>query len=221
MKNDSVNTVVLAHPHILIREGISRILQEGGFDVIGQTEDLADLYKLASRDKPDIVLLDWEISEKQVNAVKGLSEAFPNVKIVVLTRPDTSLNFLQALGAGAGGYLSVNLNPSDFVQSLRMLARGSLIVAKENVEGSEVDLTLEKSFVPNEQLSDREIEVLKLVGIGKTNREIADELILSQHTIKVHIRSILTKLNLRNRQQAASYATQTGLVGNFQNEENP
>jgi DNA-binding NarL/FixJ family response regulator len=206
------NSVILAHPHTLIREGIAHILREGGFDVLGQTEDLTSLHKLASQYKPDIVLLDWEISETQADAVKGLSATFPGISIVVLTRPHASGEFLEALAAGAVGYLSVNLSPEDFVQSLHMLAKGSLIVAKEKIEGEEVDLTLEKPPAPREDLSERETEVLLLVGIGRTNREIAEELIISEHTVKVHLRTILNKLDLRNRQQAASYATKIGLV---------
>lgn len=211
----SGSSVILAHPHALIREGIAHILQEHGFNVCGQTEDLRNLHKLALQYKPDIVILDWEISENQTDAVKGLSETFPGISIVVLTRPHTSGEFLNALAAGAGGYLSVNLSPEDFVQSLHMLAKGSLVVAKERIEGEEVDLTLEKTITPREELSDRETEVLALVGRGETNREIAEELIISEHTVKVHLRAILNKLDLRNRQQAASYATKMGLIKNI------
>jgi DNA-binding NarL/FixJ family response regulator len=100
-----------------------------------------------------------------------------------------------------------------------MLAKGSLVVAKEKIEGEEVDLTLEKPAAPREELSERETEVLALVGRGETNREIAEELIISEHTVKVHLRAILNKLDLRNRQQAASYATKIGLVKNIKPEE--
>jgi two-component system nitrate/nitrite response regulator NarL len=214
------NSVILAHPHTLIREGIARILREAGFEVLGQAEDLSSLHELTSQYRPDIVLLDWEISETQADAVKGLSETFSNLSIVVLTRPHASGDFLEALAAGAGGYLSVNLSPEDFVQSLRMMAKGNLIVAKEKIEGEEVDLTLEKPPAPSQELSEREKEVLSLVGRGQTNREIAEELIISEHTVKVHLRTILNKLDLRNRQQAASYATRIGLVKEIRSEDN-
>jgi DNA-binding NarL/FixJ family response regulator len=208
----SGNRVILAHPHTLIREGIARILREQGFEVCGQTENLRNLYELTSKYKPDIVILDWEISEKQADAGKGLCQAFPNISIVVLTRPQASGEFLDALAAGAGGYLSVNLSPEDFAHSLRMLAKGSLVVAKEKIKGEEIALNFEKPQPPREELSERETEVLALVGRGETNREIAEELIISEHTVKVHLRTILGKLDLRNRQQAASYATKVGLV---------
>jgi NarL family two-component system response regulator LiaR len=209
---DSGNSVILAHPHTLLREGIAHILREGGFDICGQTDNLRNLHELAAQHKPSIVILDWEISETQVDAVKGLNRNFPNISIVVLSRPHTSGEFLDALAAGAVGYLSVNLSPKDFIQSLYMLAKGRLVVAKEQMVGEEVDLTLGKSRALHEELSERETEVLSLVGRGRTNREIAEELIISEHTVKVHLRTILNKLVLRNRQQAASYATKIGLV---------
>jgi two-component system nitrate/nitrite response regulator NarL len=214
------NDVILAHPHTLIREGIVRILREGGFNVLGQADDLPDLHRLASQHQPDIVILDWEISSNHTDAVKGLSKTFPGICIVVLTRPQASGDFLEALAAGAGGYLSVNLSPEDFVQSLHMLARGSLVVAKEKIQGEEVELNLEKPPAPSEELSERETEVLALVGKGETNREIAEDLIISENTVKIHLRSILSKLDLRNRQQAASYATKVGLVKDNKPEEN-
>ncbi len=204
--------VILAHPHTLIREGIARILREGNFNVPGMADDVATLHKLAARHKPDIILLDWEISETQADAVSTLRETFPGAAVVVLTRPHASAEFLEALAAGAHGYLSVNLLPEDFVQSLRMLARGSLVVAKEKIEGEEIELNLQKPSAPYEELSEREKDVLALLGKGSTNREIAEELIISEHTVKVHLRTILNKLALRNRQQAAAYAVQTGLV---------
>lgn len=216
----SGSSVILAHPHTLIREGIAQILRKRGFEVCGQTEDLRNLHELVSQYKPDIVILDWEISENQTDAVKGLTKTFPGISVVVLTRPHASGEFLDALAAGAVGYLSVNLSPEDFVQSLHMLAKGSLVVAKEKIEGEEVDLTLEKPPAPYEELSERETEVLALVGRGETNREIAEELIISEHTVKVHLRTILNKLDLRNRQQAASYATKIGLVKDIKPKEN-
>jgi DNA-binding NarL/FixJ family response regulator len=216
---EAENTVILAHPHTLIREGIALILREGGFKLLGQTEDLSSLHELVLKHMPDIVLMDWEISETQADAVKGLCETFPDISIVVLTRPHDSGDFLEALAAGAGGYLSVNLSPEDFIQSLNMLARGSLVVAKEKIIGEEVDLTLEKPLPARQEISEREKEVLTLVGKGQTNREIAERLIISEHTVKVHLRSILHKLDLRNRQQAASYATKTGLVRDINQED--
>lgn len=211
-KESSGKSVVLAHPHALIREGIARILSDGGFDVLGQTDGMADLCTIVTNCRPGIIVLDWEISGSHTGIVKELDASFPNTIIVVLTRPHDPQDFLDALAAGADGYLSVNLSPEDFVASIRMLAEGSLVVAKNKADDTMEEITLNLATPPKDDLSNREREVLSLLGTGSTNREIAEELIISEHTVKVHLRTILNKLNLRNRQQAASYATKIGLV---------
>lgn len=206
-----VYSIVLAHPHVLIREGIARILNDGGFKVVGQADNITDIYTLVSECTADLILLDWEISEIQADSVKSLNNAFPDIRIVVLTRPHSSSDFVQALDAGAQGYLSVNLSPYDFIQALHMLIRGSFIVAQEKPE--EVDTSvLKRREASKEMLSDREKDVLIRIGEGSTNREIAEELVISEHTVKVHLRTILNKLNLRNRQQAAAHAIKIGLI---------
>jgi DNA-binding NarL/FixJ family response regulator len=206
------NSVILAHPHKLIREGIAHFLREGGFVVLGQTADLPSLHELASRYQPDIVLLDWEISEVRVDAVRGLAEDVPGAIVVILTRPQPSETFVEAMREGVKGYLSVNLSPEEFVQSLRMLIKGDIVVSRDMAGGVQRVLTTTELMKPTEGLSNRERDVLSLVGKGATNREIAQRLIISENTVKVHLRNILNKLNLRNRQQAAAYAGQKGLV---------
>ncbi len=214
------HSIVLAYPYRLIREGIALILRNGGFTVAGQAENLQQLDDLLSRYKPDLLLLDWKILETQAENIKIISENYPTTSVVVLTPPDTSKGFVDALAAGAKGYLSVDLSPNDLLQSLYMLARGRLVVAKEKMQAAEIELRIDKpTSSSQDDLSDREKEVLKLVGKGETNREIAENLVISEHTVKVHLRTILNKLNLRNRQQAAAYATQIGLVKEIKPEE--
>jgi len=220
INRNEVKSIVLAYPHRLISEGICLILKQGGFSVLGQVDDLSELYDLVSEHGPDIILVDWEISETQIDSIKSLCENYPYTSVVVLTRPNASRGFLDALSAGAKGYLSVNLAPEDFIQSLLMLSHGTLVVAKEKIQTPEIDLPAEKSVTAGEDLSGREKEVLALVSKGETNREIAEELIISEHTVKVHLRTILNKLNLRNRQQAAAYATKVGLVKDNLSEDN-
>ncbi|MBE0431302.1 MAG: response regulator transcription factor [Dehalococcoidia bacterium] len=123
------------------------------------------------------------------------------------------------LQAGARGYLSTNLSSQEFVQSLRMLAKGDMVISQEMVSGVKVELAAEQALKSQEGISGREREVLRLVCQGDTNREIAEKLIVSEHTVKVHLRSILNKLNLRNRQQVAAYAVQEGLVTDIKSED--
>jgi two-component system nitrate/nitrite response regulator NarL len=216
--SNNMQSVLLAHPNRLIRESFASVLQGAGFRVIGQVEDEPSLRQLAVKQKPDIILLDWEISKVRVDAVRGLADDVPGAIVVILTRPQPSETFVEAMREGVKGYLSVNLSPEEFVQSLRMLIKGDIIVSRDMAGEGQRALATAESAKPAEGLSGREREVLGLVGNGATNREIAQRLIISEHTVKVHLRNILNKLDLRNRQQAAAYAGQKGLVKDIKSE---
>jgi len=217
----STKSLLLAHPNKLIRETIASFLQEAGFRVVAQAGNDSTLRQLALQHKPDIILLDWEISEVRVDAIRGLAEAVPGAIVVILTRPQLSGTFVEAMREGARGYLSVNLSPEEFVQSLRMLLKGDIVVSRDMASEVQKALTITEPPEPVNVLSEREKEVLSLVGKGATNREIAQRLIVSEHTVKVHMRNILNKLNLRNRQQAAAFAAQEGLIKNLKSENDP
>lgn len=207
-------SVVLAHPHALIRDGIARIVKEADFQVVGQIDTTEGLKRLLAQYSPDIALVDWELPGINADTTRELTESNPGVTIVILTLPEPSDSIVAGIQAGAKGYLSVNLSPQEFVQALRMLMGGVVIVSDEVTGSLKDELISVESSKPTDDLSDRELEVLGLVGNGATNREIAQRLIVSEHTVKVHLRSILNKLNLRNRQQAAAYAGRQGLVEN-------
>jgi DNA-binding NarL/FixJ family response regulator len=180
-------SIVIAHHHALICEGIAKILQEAGFHVVGQTDTGRGLFQLAMQHKPDIMLVDGEVS--------------------------------GVLQAGARGYLSVNLSSQEFVQALHMLAKGDIVVSQDMATGVKIELDADHALKSRDDISGREQEVLQLVCEGATNREIAERLIVSEHTVKVHLRNILNKLNLRNRQQVAAYAVQEGLVTDIKSDE--
>ncbi|MFO7773740.1 MAG: response regulator transcription factor [Dehalococcoidia bacterium] len=216
---DYPESVVVAHHHKLICEGIARILQEAGFRVVGQADTEQSLVQSALQHKPDIMLVDWEMSEVAPETIRALTEKLPNLAVVILTQPQSTEAFLPILQAGARGCLSVNLSAQEFVQSLRMLARGDIVVSQEMADGIKVELAADQASKGRDDVSGREREVLQLVCQGATNREIAERLIVSEHTVKVHLRNILQKLNLRNRQQVAAYAVQEGLVTDIKSED--
>jgi len=139
--------------------------------------------------------------------------------IVILTRPQSAKSLLPAMQAGARGYLSVNLSPQEFVQALRMLSKGDVIVSQEMANGIKEELAACQTLETMDNLSCREREVIKLVGHGATNQEIAEDLFVSGHTVKAHLRNILNKLNLRNRQQVAVYAAQKGMVTDIESQD--
>ncbi len=204
--------ILLAHPHTLIREGISRILRDAGFRVLEQADTWPGIQRQVLQQKPDIILLDCEISDSHMDEVSGLIRDFPSLIAVIITRPESHRVFLKAMMAGVKGYLSINLSAQEFVQALNMLARGDFIVSQDIASCVQKELASGYQPKSRDGLSEREREVLGLLGTGATNREIAQRLIVSEHTVKVHLRTILGKLNLRNRQQATAYAIKQGLV---------
>jgi DNA-binding NarL/FixJ family response regulator len=212
-------SIVIAHHHALLCEGIAKILQEAGFHVVGQTDTGRSLFQLAVQHKPDIMLVDWEVPEIAPDTIRVLTEKLPRTAVVILTQPQSTEAILPILQAGARGYLSVNLSSQEFVQSLRMLAKGDIVVYQEMADEVKVELAADQALKNRDDISGREQEVLQLVCEGATNREIAERLIVSEHTVKVHLRNILNKLNLRNRQQVAAYAVHEGLVTDLKSEE--
>jgi len=199
---DDVKSIVVVHRHTLIREGITKILQEAGFHVVGQADSGRSLLQLLAQHNPNIILVDWEISGVNSDTIRGLTEKWPRMKV-------------------GGGWLSVS-HPLISKVRARLaptLARGDIIVSQEMVNGVKEELAAAQTSKPEGDISGRERDVLRLVSRGATNREIAERLIVSEHTVKVHLRNILNKLNLRNRQQIAAYAVQEGLVTDIKSED--
>jgi two-component system, NarL family, nitrate/nitrite response regulator NarL len=208
--------VLLAHQYALLMEGIALILQDAGFQVVGKATSMEALGELIEAQCPQMVLMDWDLPGGGVEAVQAL---VPRVQkeskgvIVILTRPQPVETFLSAMKTGVGGYLSVNLPPDEFISALRMLAKGDVVVSREVAGRLKEELsTPRENNEPKDDLSDREREVLSLISQGATNREIANSLTIAENTVKVHLRRILDKLDLRNRQQAAAYAVQEGIT---------
>jgi len=216
--SNHAESIVIVHHYALVCEGIAKILQGAGFNVVGQTDTGRSLFQLAVQHNPDIMLVDWEAPEVALDTIRLLTGKFPRMAVVILTQPQSTEAILPILQAGARGYLSVNLSSQEFLQSLRMLAKGDIVVSQEMAAGVKVELAADQALKGRDDISGREQEVLQLVCEGATNREIAQRLIVSEHTVKVHLRNILNKLNLRNRQQVAAYAVQEGLVTDLKSE---
>ncbi len=215
-KKNLGKSVLILHRHALLSEGLARVIREAGFRVIQEIVNNADLTVPVLADKPDIVIIDCDIPDAENTVLRGVKECAPDAVLIMLTTPQPGHSFIPAINAGAQGYLSTSLSPDMFISLLHLLAGGNMVIAREKLIG-DVDMVTGDHISTLEQLSNREKEVLSLVGKGATNREVAEELFMSEHTVKVHLRTILNKLNLRNRQQAAAYATQVGLVSDVSN----
>lgn len=209
-------SVVIGHPHTLLREGIARILGEAGFDVVGHAGDWTAVHNISVDLDPDIILLDVGLAGYNPDAIEELAG---RTVIVVLTTPDTPERAATVISSGAKGYLSVGESAQEFTQALRIIAAGGVIVCKEGAESLKESVSTSTRTDAHGNLTDRETKVLGLLGKGLTNREIGEKLFVSEHTVKAHLHNVSTKLNLRNRQQAVAYAVQQGLVREEEKEE--
>ena len=206
--------LVLAHPDTLLREGLAGILRQTAYDVVGQGSTSPDLRRLILQLRPEIALVDWSITEANAGLISELIQDCPGLLVVMLIKATGSRTIIASIAAGARGHLSVSLPPEEFLRSLDMLIKGDVVISRDIVNGLTREIIEKRQPASRTGLSEREVEVLRLIGEGSTNREIARELFISEYTVKAHLRAILTKLDLRNRQQAAAYAVKNGLGPN-------
>ena len=205
--------LLLVDDHALFRDGLISLLSyQDDFTVVGEAEDAESALAQARALEPDIVLMDIELpGENGVNATQRLKAEMPSVTVVILTAHDDSQILFEAIKAGAQGYLVKNARSRELVDQLRGLARGEAAISRriaarilEEVRGQT------EPFGPEEALTAREMEVLDLVAARLSNAEIAQRLVVSEHTVKNHMKSILGKLHLHSRHQAAAYGVGRG-----------
>lgn len=205
--------LLIVDDHALFREGLVALLAyQDDFAVVGEAEDAEGALDRARALAPDIVLMDVELpGEDGVSATRRLKTALPAVAVVMLTVRDDSQTLFEAITAGAQGYLVKNMRSRELLERLRGLARGEAAISRrlatrilEEVRGEGEPTGFE------EALTARELEVLELVAARLANAEIARRLAISEHTVKNHLKSILAKLHLRNRHQAAAYGIARG-----------
>jgi DNA-binding NarL/FixJ family response regulator len=205
--------LLLVDDHALFREGLISLLSyQEDFTVVGEAEDAKSALEQARTLQPDIVLMDVELpGEDGVAATQRLKMEIPNITVVMLTVHDDSQTLFEAIKAGAQGYLVKNVRSRELLEQLRGIARGEAAISRrmaarilEEIRGQP------EPFGPGEELTPRELEVLELVAARLSNAEIAERLVISEHTVKNHMKSILSKLHLRNRHQAAAYGIARG-----------
>jgi len=211
--------VLIVDDREVFREGLARLLEEqqhikvvswcAGKQAIGMVEKV----------KPDLVLMDTDLSEcDSIDVVRQVTESSPQVKIAMFSESVDQARLFASVEAGASGYLVKDLSVDNLVKSIDLISEGRVVISpllsKKLVDEFTV-LREEKRARGAEGesgLSQREMGILRLVAEGYTNKEIAQKLCIAENTAKVHVKNILQKLELRNRQQAAAYAAEHGLV---------
>jgi DNA-binding NarL/FixJ family response regulator len=201
--------VVIADDHTLLREGTSRILEtQPDIIVVGEAADGASAVDTTVRLQPDVALLDVRMPILNgIDATQKIREQAPNVAILVLSAYDDDEYVSAVLRAGASGYLLKTVRANELIEAVRRVRIGE-VVLHPAIAGKLARLFVRHSdAVPEEQkLTSREMDILRLVCLGRLNKEIASELSLSVRTVEGHLNAILGKLNVRSRTEAAMYA---------------
>jgi len=206
--------VLVADNEEIFREGLAKLLKEQlHIEVVYQCGSSKEAVEKSKEMKPDIVLMDSQISEgKALEAVREINQLLPEVKVVMITHPETQASPIEILKAGARACLTKTISAPDLVKSIELVSSGRIIISPVLAERFLYEIGSRKTddrrigTKSESDLSGREIEITKLIAEGATNKEIAESLFIAESTVKVHVKNILDKLELRNRQQVAVYA---------------
>ena len=207
--------MLIVDDHQIVRKGISALLEtEADLAVVGEAANGREAVELAEKLAPDVILMDLVMPEMDgIEAIGEIRARRPDSRILVLTSFGSDDKIFPAVKAGALGYLLKDTSPEELLHAIRQAAQGQSAlnpkVARRLLREFSADPEL---FPPGEALTEREIDVLRLVARGLTNEKIGAQLFISEATVRTHVSHILGKLNLTNRTQAALYALREGLV---------
>jgi DNA-binding NarL/FixJ family response regulator len=210
--------VLLVDDHDLFRNGLRNLLEDQGVQVVGEAPSGMDAVRSVRELAPDVVVMDLNMPGMGgVEATRQITTIAPLTRVVVLTISDQDSDVMDAILAGACGYLLKDSSVQELMRGIESAAAGDSLISP-HIAGKVLQRVRASSTLPQgaetirAELSDREIEVLKLIANGKDNAMIAAELHISPKTVKNHISNILMKLQIDNRIQAAVYAVRSGIV---------
>jgi DNA-binding NarL/FixJ family response regulator len=207
--------VIIVDDQELFRQGLTMLMAaEPGLEVVGQAGDGATGTELASRVAPDVVLLDVRMPKVSgIEACLAIKEAVPASKIIMLTVSDEESDLYEAVKSGASGYLLKDSSIDEVAQAIRVVADGqSLISPSMAIDEFKQMSQPDRGPVSTFRLTERELEVLRLVAQGLNNKDIAKRLFISENTVKNHVRNLLEKLQLHSRMEAVLYAVREKIV---------
>lgn len=209
--------ILIVDDHHHAREGIRAILQaEPLFEVVGEGCNGLEALTLTEQLMPDLILMDINMKEMDgLEATKEIKARYPYVKIVIITVSDDITHLFEALKKGAQGYLLKNLNPGAWREYLKAIALDEAPLSRELAQRILQEFALAgagRQQAEESPLTAREQEILRCVAQGAANRDIAGMLMISEHTVKNHLKNILQKLHLDNRVQLAKYAFEQGYL---------
>jgi len=212
--------VMIVDDHALFRRGIQMVLeQEPDLEVIGEAADGAEAIEKAQELMPDVVLMDVRMPRRTgIEATQEIKELLPHAKILMLTISDEEADLYDAIKAGASGYLMKEISIEEVADAIRSVWAGQSRISPSMASKLLTEFAAmskradERRQVPAPRLTEREMEVLRLVAEGMNNREIGQALFISENTVKNHIRNILEKLHLHSRMKAVVYAVREKMI---------
>jgi DNA-binding NarL/FixJ family response regulator len=206
--------VIIVDSEDVFREGITKLLQEQPrIEIVYQGSSGKKAVEKCGQTKPDVVILDSHIIDQDaLQTVKEIKNCSPGAKVVMLSRPDSGKSPTDYMKSGARAFLSKSISVDDLIKSIDLISSGRIIISPLFTEKFLEEIsakTLEETTVaaePEINVSPRELEIAQLIAQGATNKEIGEKLFITENTVKVHVKNILNKLELKNRQQLAVYA---------------
>ncbi|HEU4527306.1 MAG TPA: response regulator transcription factor [Actinomycetota bacterium] len=212
--------VLVCDDHALFRRGLEVVLgMEDDLELVGEASDGVEVVAKAQELMPDVILMDVRMPKKSgIEAAAEIKEILPHVKILMLTISDEEADLYEAIKAGASGYLLKEIPIEEVADAIRSVWAGQSRISPSMASKLLTEFaamskaTDEKPTMPTPKLTDREMEVLRLVAQGMNNRDIAKALYISENTVKNHIRNILEKLHLHSRMEAVVYAVREKMI---------
>ncbi len=212
--NEDKITVVIVDDNTIVRQGLRTYLElQPDVVVVGEAANGSEAMALVKDNLPDIVLMDLVMPVMDgVDATRAITAMSPSTRVIVLTSFSEDEKVFASIKAGAQGYLMKDVLPSDLVAAIRTVNRGEAQLDPEIARKVMQEFANPQPVAPKHDLTDRELEVLRLIAQGKSNKDISEDLVLSEKTVKTHVSNILQKLHLSDRTQAAVFALRQKIV---------
>ena len=212
--------VLIVDDHALFRRGLQMVLEgEADIDVVGEASDGTEAVKKAEDSAPDVVLMDVRMPKRSgIEATRAIKDTLPSTRILMLTISDEEADLYEAIKAGASGYLLKEISIDEVANAVRQVHLGQSLISPSMASkllsefATMVKRRDERSQMPGPRLTERELQVLRLVAKGLNNKDIGEQLFISENTVKNHVRNILEKLHLHSRMEAVVYAVREKLL---------
>ncbi len=207
-------SVLIVDDHPVVRQGLRTFLDlQADMEIVAEAGDGEEAVAKAQQHLPDVVLMDLVMPGVDgIEATRRIRALSPSTKVIALTSFADDANVFPTVKAGAAGYLLKDAQPQELAEAIRRVHRGEALLHPAVAAKLMQEVAQERPRAPGEQLTERELEVLRHVARGMSNKEIAEALVLSEKTVKTHVSNILQKLHLADRTQAALFAVKQGLA---------